>query len=109
MAPGRDLFVNSVTPHTRRQLRCRDLQPPPPAAAGWPEQREALLHRVSAVLDGGGKSSRQNASGEAAAADADAIAAAERAMQELLVRSAVPSRRLFEPHVTWQAIGSWAA
>jgi hypothetical protein len=67
--------------------RCRGLQPPPALAAGWPTQREALLQRVAALLAGSVKGRRRHTAGgpAAAAPDADAVAAADPAMQELLV------------------------
>jgi hypothetical protein len=72
----------------------RDLRPPPRQASEWSARREALLHRVSLVLagsgggGGGGSGGGQpTPGGGAAGPEADAAARAERAMQELLVRS----------------------
>ena len=84
---------------------CRELQPPPPFAAGWAEQRDALLHKVAAQLDGSGRDGRRAAGDRAAgvaapvaAADAGAATAAEHAMQQLLVRCAnVPEHCLNNP------------
>jgi hypothetical protein len=65
----------------------RDLQPPPVAATGWPQQREVILQTVTAVLEGGSGGSSEEKDGGPAAVDVAAIAAADRAMQELLVSS----------------------
>jgi hypothetical protein len=67
-------------------LRCSNMRPPPALAPQLAEQQEAV-RKLAAVLGaggGGGRSSRTPVS-STAAASADAVAAAERAMQELLV------------------------
>jgi hypothetical protein len=61
----------------------RELLPPPSEAAAWHEQREALLQDVTAALG------RTTAGAGAAADEAGAVAAADHAMQLLLVPSAV--------------------
>lgn len=66
-------------------LAGRSLQPPPRLAQQWPKQRETLLRKVAAALEGTASDNREAAADSAEPAHADAIAAAERAMQELLV------------------------
>ena len=67
----------------------RHLLPPAQCAAGWAERREAPLQKVAAVLGDGREPRRKTAADKTwAAPDAGAVAAAERAMQELLVRCA---------------------
>ena len=78
---------------------CRDLQPPPPLVADWNEQREELLRIVAEVLEGSVRGDCfEYAMSSSAIAHADAVAAAELAMQELLVGSAAticPTRDCF--------------
>ena len=70
--------------------RSRALQLPAPMARGWTAQREAMLHKVTVVLGGRPGSSGGHAAGSSTpAANAGAVAAAERAMQELLVNPVV--------------------
>ena len=72
-------------------LGCRDLQPPPQLAAEWATQRDTFLDEVTAKVRASSRNRRQQAArrgAAAAGADADAVAAAERTMQELLVGSA---------------------
>ena len=64
----------------------RDMQPPPEIAPEW----AAVLQKVSSVLGshpGSGRGGDDTADGRTAGPDSDAVAAAERAMQELLVSS----------------------
>jgi hypothetical protein len=79
-----------VYTHRPLLLSYRDLQPPSRVAANWAQQRDTLLRRVSGLVAGTLRGSRGGSSsmpdGAAAAADAGAMAAADRAMQELLVR-----------------------
>jgi hypothetical protein len=70
----------------------RGLEPPGMSAQHqWRRQRQALLRSVSEFLKCSSRATRLATHNRAAAANADAVTAAERAMQELLVRSAHPA------------------
>ena len=64
---------------------CRELQTPQTMAQGWPEQQDLPLQGETPLPEGSSAGGSRMATGAAAAAHADAVAAADRAMQELLV------------------------
>ena len=86
--------------HASRGARqCRDVQPPAQRAAQWAALRQMLLDDMTQVLLVDTTPSRDGppAAG-AAAADADAMAAADCTMQELLVNyEPLPSGLLCKP------------
>ena len=62
----------------------RRLEPPPSMASQWAGQQDDFLHAI-AKLQASATGSRESTGSGAAPEDANAIAAAELAMQELLV------------------------
>jgi hypothetical protein len=62
----------------------RELEPPPSMAQRWAGQQREILHSI-AKLQASGTGSMESTGSGAAPGDANAAAAAERAMQELLV------------------------